>query len=217
VIPVGPQSGELPRPAAWRGWLRTLRGVFATRAVAVTAALIVGAVLGTVGARSVADDPMLEARRAIEATLLPLAIDADGVWTSSSDTRRSVSDAFVAFRRDRETALVEAHLDGWLASYDNYLTQLAGEHLTPAARPVQRQLIAGVTLSRDAVEVLGHAAEVQLAGGEPATVEDLLTEVGRLRQRSEQLLQAARAASGDLAGQTVDVGPLDPVLPFPGP
>lgn len=215
---VGPSSSEPPRPAAWRGWWRTLRRLFAHQAVAVAAALIVGAVLGVAGARSVSDDPEVEARRAIEATLLPLAIDADGVWTSSSESRRSVSDALVEFRRDGDPSLVEEHLEAWLASYDNYVTRLAGEHVTAAAaRPVQRQVIAGVTLSRDAVEVLGHAAAVHRAGGDPRVVEDLLTEVGRLRHRSEQLLQQARAATGDLAGQPVDVGPLDPVTGFPRP
>jgi hypothetical protein len=211
-------SGELPRPAAWRRVLHTLRRVFAHRAIAVTAALIVGAVLGILVARSVADDPTIDARRVIDGALLPLAVDADAIWTSSTENRRAVSDALVQFRRDDDPTLVEEHLEAWLSSYDNYLTQLAGLYLDPAAaRPVQRQVIAGITLSRDAVEVLGHAADVQRADGDPGTVEDLLTEVGRLRLRSEQLLQGARAASGDLGGQTVDVGPLGPVTRFPRP
>jgi hypothetical protein len=58
--------------------------------------------------------------------------------------------------------------------------------------------------------VLGHAATVEDAEHR----QDLLTEVGRLRQRSEQLMQSARAALLDLDGQRADVAPLSPLTSF---
>jgi hypothetical protein len=216
VSTVESPSGELPTPPAWRRHLWTLGTVLATRPAAIAAALTVGLVLGLVAARAVADDPLVEARRAVESTLLPLAADVDAIWTHSTDARPAVADAVVAFRRDADPDLVGANLEGWLAAYDTAQVRLAGLYLPPLARPVQRQVVAAVTLSRDAVEVLGRAAEVQAATGDDAAVEDLLVEVGRLRQRSEQVTQAARAATGDLAGQTVDVAPLGPVSGFDG-
>jgi hypothetical protein len=201
-----------PRP--WRERLRPVTAALATRTGAVALALVLGVALGLVVAGALTEDADDQARRAIDTELLPLAVDADNIWTSS-DARTSVSDAVVALRRDEDPEPVERYLDEWLDAYDNAILKIAGLHLPPSARPVHRQVIAGVTLSRDAVEVLGHATSVSGVPGQEARVEELLVEVGRLRQRSEQLLQAARAASGDLAGDPVDVGPLAPVTPFP--
>jgi hypothetical protein len=205
-------------PRSWRERLAPARALLATRTGVGTVALVVGVVLGLVVAAASTEDGLDRARRGVDTELLPLAVDADNIWTSS-DARASVSDALVALRRDDDPRLVEEHLEEWLEAYDNAVIKLAGLHLPESARPVQRQVIAGVTLSRDAVEVLGHAAGVSRAtdeqGEQDVQVQELLVEVGRLRQRSEQLLQAARAASADLAGDPVDVGPLAPVTPFP--
>jgi hypothetical protein len=205
-------------PRSWRERLAPVRALLATRTGVGTVALVVGVVLGLMVAASMAEDGLDRARRAVDTDLLPLAVDADNIWTSS-DARASVSDALVALRRDDDPRLVERHLEEWLEAYDNAVIKLAGLHLPESARPVQRQVIAGVTLSRDAVEVLGHAAGVSRAtveqGEQDVQVQELLVEVGRLRQRSEQLLQAARAGSADLGGDPVDVGPLAPVTPFP--
>ena len=167
-------------------------------AVAIVA-LLVGAVVG----RTTAPGPEADARRAVESTVLPLALDADGIWTSTTDDREPVSEALVLLRRDDDPRLVERHLDDWLAAYDTALVRLAGEDLPPTARPVQRQLISGIALSRDAVEVLGHAAEVD----DEVARRDLTTEVGRLRMRSEQQIQSARASTTDLDGSRTDLSP----------
>lgn len=166
-------------------------------AVAVIA-LLVGGLIG----RSTASGPEADARRAVEATVLQIALDADGIWTSTTDDRPAVSEGLVQLR-EGDPRLVERHLDAWLTAYDQALIRLAGEDLPSSARPVQRQLIAGVMLSRDAVEVLGHAASVE---DETARI-DLTTEVGRLRMRSEQLIQSARASTADLDGARTDVSP----------
>ena len=178
-------------------------GVLTTVAVV---ALLLGAMIGR------ATDPGMgpEARAAVEATVLPVALDADGIWTSSTDGRASVSEALVGLRRDGDPALVEAHLEEWLTAYDAAVVRLAAADIPPAARPVQRQLIAAVTLSRDAVEVLGHAAEVE----DELHHRDLTTEVGRLRTRSEQLTASARASTSDLDGSRTDVAPLPTLRDF---
>lgn len=160
--------------------------------------------------RATAPDPDTAARPAVESTVLPLALEADGIWTSSSDGRVAVSEALVRLRRDGDPTLVDDNLEGWLQAYDAALVRLAAEDLPSAARPVQRQLIAAVTLSRDAVEVLAHAARVN---DEPLR-RDLTTEVGRLRSRSEQLTQSARSSTSDLDGSRTDIGPLPPLRGF---
>jgi len=187
---------------------RRFRSAMPWRQVIVVglAMLLVGVVVGRVSTA----DPASEAARAIDANLLPLALDADGIWTSGSVDREPVSEAFVLLRREDDPSLVEAHHEQWLQAYDAMLVQLAGEPLDTAARPVQRQFIASVVLSRDAVEVLAHAATVD----DPVHRQDLLTEVGRLRQRSEQLMQSARASMLDLDGQRADVSPLGDVTDF---
>jgi hypothetical protein len=208
-----------PPAVGWRVRLRRAMAPLGTASGSVALALVVGVVLGAAITRTIAADAETDARVAIETQLLPLALNAEGIWASSSDTRGSVGDALVAMRRDGSTQVVEENAVLWLEAYDLALLRIAGLSLPPNARPVQRQVLAAVTLSRDAVEVLDHAATVHAVTGDDGQadeqVEALLVEVGRLRQRSEQVLQAARVAAGDLAGQRVDVGPLGELPPFP--
>lgn len=169
-------------------------------------ALLLGGFLGRISAPGTEAD----AAQAIERDVLPVALDADGIWTSSTDGRAAVSDGLVSLRREHDPTLVEEHLDAWLTAYDAALVRLAAADVPASARPVQRQLISAVTLSRDAVEVLGHAAQVE----EELLRRDLTTEVGRLRVRSEQLTASARASMNDLDGTRTDVGPLPSVRGF---
>lgn len=172
---------------------------------------VLGLLVGGVAGRSTAPGTDLDAGLAVERAVLPVALDADGIWTSSTDDRAAVSEALVRLRREGDPALVEAHLEEWLTAYDAAVVRLAAADVAPAARPVQRQLIAAVTLSRDAVEVLGHAAEVE----DELHRRDLTTEVGRLRSRSEQLTASARASISDLDGSRTDVAPLPTLRGFP--
>jgi hypothetical protein len=178
----------------------------------LTTVAVVALLAGVVVGRTSAPGPEAVARQAIETQLVPEALDADAVWTTGGEGRGPVNEALVALRREGDPAPVEADLQAWLDAYDLGLTRLAGLDLPPIARPVQRQFIAAVALSRDAVEVLGHAATVD----DDLARHDLTTEVGRLRQRSEQLFQAARAASIDLddQNQRADTSPLGPVRSF---
>lgn len=168
--------------------------------------LLVGGAIG----RATAPGAGPDARQAVETSVLPIALDADGIWTSSTEDRAAVSDALIALRREADPALVETHLDAWLGAYDTALARLAAADVPASARPVQRQFITAVTLSRDAAEVLGHAAAVD----DELHRRDLTTEVGRLRSRSEQLTASARASTSDLDGARTDVAPLPPLRGF---
>lgn len=205
-----PDATTPPRPSPAqhaRAWWYRLRRAGIGRWIVVA---VVAATIGFAAGRGTAPTGDPDARPAIEAAVIPLVLDADGIWTSGSADRPPVSEALVLLRRDGEASLVEEHLDEWLNAYDAILVRLAGVDLPPTARPVQRQFMAAVTLSRDAVQLLGHAATVE----DPIHRDELIVEVGRLRQRAEQLTQAARASALDLDGQRTDVSPL-PSLPPP--
>ncbi len=201
-------SAPAPPPVTRRDRLRLLsrRLPFGPVLAIGLLALVLGGLLG----RTTAPTSEADALRAIETSVLPIALDADGIWTSSTEGRVSVSEALIALRRDDAPAPVLDHFDLWLTAYDQALVRLAAADVPPAARSVQRQLIAAVTLSRDAVEVLGHAAGVD----DPLHRRDLTTEVGRLRDRAEQLTASARASLSDLDGTRTDVAPLPPLRDF---
>jgi hypothetical protein len=170
----------------------------------------VALLLGVWVGRAAAPGPGAEARAAVEATVLPIALESDGIWTAGADGRPAVSEGLVAVRREHDQQVVLENLEAWMEAYDQALVRITGVDLPPTARPVQRQFITAVSLSRDAVEVLGHAATVE----DDLARHDLTTEVGRLRSRSEQLMQSARASIGDLDGRRTDVSPLPPVRSF---
>jgi hypothetical protein len=189
----------------WRYRVRR-RGLGSTTGL-VIAALIIGIAIG----RWTAPADETDARRLLEDHVMPLALDADGIWTSASDGAVPVSQALVAIQRDEDPTLVGESAAQWLASYDVTIGRVAALDLPPEARPVQRQFIAAMTLSRDAVEVLQRAAQVE----DPGRRQGLLTEVGRLRVRGEQLTQSARASIQDLSGGAGEVTPLPDLPAFP--
>ena len=188
----------------WRQFLGRVQ--WRPLAILACVALVLGFVVG----RATSPSSTTNSARAIENALLPLALDADGIWTSAADDREPVNEAFVQLRREGDPTLVDDHYQGWISAYDAVLVQLAGLDLPTEARPVQRQFISAVALSRDAIDVLAHAAKVD----DELLREDLLTEAGRLRQRSEQLTQSARASMRDLEGHRADVSPLGPLTSF---
>ncbi|MEX2324868.1 MAG: hypothetical protein WD576_03890 [Nitriliruptoraceae bacterium] len=201
---VSPRQRWSQRQLAWRRFATTWRPGWML--LALLAGMAIGAIVGR--ATTPAHEPA--AARDLEQHLVPLVIDADSIWSSGSDDRVAVAEALVALRNNNNPALVLQSYEQWLSSYDSILLRLAGIDLPTSARPVQRQFIVAVTMSRDAVEVLGHAARVT----DPIARRDLTTEVGRLRQRSEQLTQAGRASITDLGGQRSDVAPLGSVTDF---
>jgi hypothetical protein len=189
----------------WRYRVRR-RGLGSTTGL-VIATLIIGIAIG----RWTAPPDETDARQLLEEQVMPLVLDADGIWTSASDGAIPVSTALVAIQRDEDPTMVQEAAAQWLASYDETIVRAAALNLPPEARPVQRQFIAAITLSRDAVEVLQRAAQVE----DPGRRQGLLTEVGRLRVRGEQLTQAARASIQDLSGGEGEVTPLPHLPAFP--
>ncbi len=207
--PLPPRPADVPPPRApltVRARLAARRLHLGTLVMVMGLSLVLGGAIGRVTAPGAEGD----AHRAVEASILPVALDADGIWTSSTEGRVAVSEALIALRRDGDPELVNVHLEGWLGAYDTALVRLAAADVPPSARPVQRQFITAVTLSRDAVEVLGHAATVD----DELLRRDLTTEVGRLRIRSEQLMASARASISDLEGTRTDVAPLPQLRSF---
>ncbi|MEY3020035.1 MAG: hypothetical protein RLZZ272_1019 [Actinomycetota bacterium] len=176
-------------------------------AVVTVGALAVGIGVG----RTAVPDPGTEARLAVEATALPLALDADAIWTSGALGAPAVAEGIGSLVAG-DPSVVGANAAAWLEAHDSVLVRLAGIELPATARPVQRQLLNAVALSRDAVEVLDRAAAV----GPGPQRDDLIIEVVRLRQRSEGLLLAARASVEDLDGAGRRIALPAPVPPFPG-
>jgi hypothetical protein len=172
----------------------------------VVVAVVVGLVIG----RSTVQDGAGIALRALEREVLPVVLDADAVWLGASGETGSVSGAIASLRAG-DPGPVVAGAATWIAAYDTVLVRLVGVELPDPARPIQRQFVAGITLSRDAVEVLARAAEVP-AGRHRA---DLVDEAVRLRMRSEQLVLAARASAADLDGSRRRIASL-PAIPVFG-
>jgi hypothetical protein len=187
------------RPSTWqRAVVRARRLNLARMVLVGLLALALGLGIG----RWTVPDGTPEARVAVERNVLSLALDADGIWTSSTIADRPpVSEGLMRVRDGGADGEVHQWTEDWISAYDTVLVRLAGLDMPAEARPVQRQFISAVTLSRDAVEVLRHAATVEDA----ATREVLLREVLRLRQRAEDLTQAARASVRDLGGGSSDV------------
>lgn len=186
-------SGIRPMTAWERAVVTSRRLQLARMSLVALAALLLG--LG-IGRWTVPDgDP--DARAAVESSVQPLALEADAIWTSQlSGDRPSVAEGIPMIRRGQRLDEVQIWAAEWLEAYDTLLIRLTGLDLAPEARPVQRQFVSAVTLSRDAVDVLRQAAAVDDA----ATRETLVGESLRLRERAEHLTQSARAAVRDLGG-----------------
>jgi hypothetical protein len=196
------------RSTTWqRTVLRARRMHLARSSLVAVAALVIG--IG-VGRWSVPDaDP--DIRATVERSVQPLALDADAIWTSSAaGDRPSIAEGIPLVYRGERLDDVREWSGDWLSAYDNALVRLTGLDLRAEARPVQRQFVSAITLSRDAVEILQHATGVEHEATRQALVSDAL----RLRQRAEHLTQAARASVRDLSGGDGDVSQHPPLPEF---
>lgn len=184
----------IKRMTAWQRAVITSRRLQLARlSLVALAALLVGVGIG----RWTVPDGDRDARAAVEDRVQPLALEADDIWTSQlSGDRPAVAEGVPMIRRGERLDDVEIWAADWLEAYDTLLIRLTGLDLTPEARPVQRQFVSAVTLSRDAVDVLRQAAAIDDEG----TRETLVGESLRLRERAEHLTQSARAAVRDLGG-----------------
>ena len=190
----GADTGNGPGLSTWHRAVIQARRMHLARLSLVGLAMLL---LGVgIGRWSVPEgDP--ELRASVERTVQPLAMDADAIWTSSVGADRPpVAESVPMVRRGERLDEVREWTVEWLEAYDGLLVRLTGLDLAPEARPVQRHFVSALTLSRDAVDVLRQATEVEDA----QTREALVAEALRLRQRAEHLSQSASAAIRDLEG-----------------
>jgi hypothetical protein len=155
------------------------------------------------------DDAAERAAATIEVRLLPLLGELDALWVSGRDGRLPIAEALTVLRDDGAPPSPE-DIAAWLATHDNLLLRAAGVDLSAEGRAVQRHVLTAITVSRDAVEVLGRAASF-VPG--PARTE-LLVQVVRMRLRSEQMTLTIIASVDDLRGERRRVVP-PPALPSP--
>ncbi len=189
---------EVARPTTWQRAVVQARRLQLAR-LSVVGVLMLG--LGVGLGRWTAPEVDPDVGMAVEATVQPLALDADAIWTSAVGDRPPVAEGVGMVRRGERLEEVAAWADDWLHAYDTLLIQLTGLDLPAEARPVQRHFVGALTLSRDAVDLLRQATEVEDDGARQALVGEAL----RIRQRAEHLTQSARAAVRDLEGGPGDV------------
>lgn len=205
--PASPET-DRPRGETWRRAVLRARQLHLLRFGIVA---LLGVLLGIGLGRGTAPDDRQEARVAVETSVMPLALDADGIWTSSAgEDRPPVAEGIPLVESGQRLDRVSDWTEDWVRAYDNVLIRLEGLDLPASARPVQRQFISAITLSRDAVEVLEQAVEADTEAAREALVGEAL----RLRQRAEHLTQSARASARDLSGTAGEVS-RPPSLPSP--
>lgn len=193
-------TGEVPAEADRTPARPMLRPTVATGSS--TALLFVGAVvmallLGVViGRLSVPRDDRSVGIAVLEREIVPRSVDADSLWTGGTSSVPAIGEHLSALRRDESTDGVLDHATAWQDAYVAILQRMVGVDVPAPARPVQRQFVLGVTLSKDALELLVEAARTD----DPALRRELSGEALRLRTRSEQVTQTARASLVDLQG-----------------
>lgn len=197
-----PSAPRIPKPSRSQSlqlqWRRMQHNTALPVAMAAVAALVLGVLLGRATAPAVETTGLDVVSREV----VGLAVDADAIWTAGAGELPPVSLQLQELRSSGEPDTVRPYVDGWLEAYDTVLLRVVGVDVPPPARPVQRQIVTAVTLNRDAVEVLGAAAET----GDAETQRDLTSEALRLRIRAEEVAQTAQASLADLgSGSTSGV------------
>ena len=196
------EAAEAPPPAVpapsrsesvQLAWRRLQRARWLPVTLAAVAALVVGVVAGRVSAPVHDGSAVL----VVERDVVPLVVDADALWTAGGGGLPAVAEQLRQLRAGGEPDVVTPHVEGWLEAYDSVLRRIVGVDVPAAARPAQRQFVTAVALTRDAVELLATAADVD----DPATRRELTSEALRLRIRAEEVTQTARASLRDLAGE----------------
>lgn len=195
-------------PAAGVSPLRRMRPRGAPRLPLWAVALIALAVglVGVVIGRSVGPTPPPDAADVVDREIVPLVVDADGLWAAGTGPLPAVGEQLAQLRRTGQAEIGE-HAEGWTEAYDALLRRMVGVEVPAVARPVQRQFVNAVMLSRDALELLVAADAVD----DPDVRRELSSEALRLRTRSEQLTQTARASLVDLRGGTTGVAEPSPL------
>lgn len=166
--------------------------VAAALVLVAAAALLVGVLLG----RAFAPPPGAEAATLLERDVVPLAVDADGLWTAGVGELPPVAEHLSELRREGVNPDIEVFAEAWVEAFDGIVRRMVGVEVPDVGRPAQRQFVQAVTLSRDALDLMVEAA----AAEDAAQRRDLSSEALRLRTRAEQATQSARASLSDLRG-----------------
>lgn len=170
------------RPGAWA----------ASMVLVAAVAMLLGVGLGRVFPAPVGADAAV----LLERDVVPLAVDADGLWTAGVGELPPVSEHLSQLRREGVNPDIAEFAQPWGEALDGIVRRMVGVEVPAIGRPAQRQFVQAVTLSRDALDVMVEAA----ATDDPQQRRDLSSEALRLRTRAEQATQMARASLSDLRG-----------------
>lgn len=211
----GPRPGKVPphvqdrlaekreraekRAAAGPAWRRT---------PAIVAYAVIAALIGLgIGASLYGGSPNEAAAEVITAEVVPLANEANAIWTVGTAERPAVADVVgQATLVDEVTPIIDNHA-AWLAAIDDVSGRLEAVAVPGEATGILSLYLDAVHLTRQAIEVLGAAA-----AHEGVARNELLTEAGRLRAMAETVLdQATRALVGLQGGEAG--APSAPILP----
>lgn len=186
----------VPAPSVSESVQLKLRRVTSSALVPLGAVAVAALVLGLLAGRATAPTVDATAVDVVAREVVPLAVDADALWTAGAHDLPAVGDQVQELRRTGDASAVTPYVEGWLEAYDSLLRRIVGVEVPPSARPAQRQFVVALTLNRDAVVLLGTAAEAD----DPALLRDLSSEALRLRIRAEEVTQTAHASLRDLGG-----------------